>query len=140
MSHLLSLIQALAPLDSSAVVSEVSIADPFYEQRHNLLRFRLATASGKSVEGLLHLQICEVSPRPAWLAINGCRIDRRIGERYSIIFSANDRQTTIEDPTPEVVKRFALLVRRRDSILMAEDRDRIRQRINWYRQILDQLK
>src|SRR5207248_2128203 len=33
-SHLLSVIQAVAPIDSSAVVREVSIADPFYEHRH----------------------------------------------------------------------------------------------------------
>jgi len=139
-SHLLSIIQAVAPFDSSAVVKEVSIADPLYEQRHNLLRFGIAAASGKRVEGLLHLQICEVTPRPAWLAINGCRIDRQIGEGYSFIFSANGRQATIEDPTPEVVKRFALLVRNRDSVLMEEDCDRIRQRLKWYRQILGELK
>jgi hypothetical protein len=138
-SHLLSVIQAIAPLDSSAVVSEVSVADPSYRETHNLLRFRLV-APEKSVEGLLHLQICEVRPRPAWLAINGRRIDRQIRQGYSIAFSANSMEVAIEDPVAEVVKHFGLLVRSRDSVLMDRDRDRIRQRLKWYRQILDKLE
>jgi hypothetical protein len=138
-SHLLSVVQAIAPLDSTAVVSEVSVADPSFEERHNLLRFQLV-GPGKTVEGLVHLQICGVSPRPAWLAINGCRMDRQIRQGYSIAFSANDTEVVIADPMKEVVKRFARLVRSRDSILMDDDRDRIRQRLEWYRQILDKLE
>jgi hypothetical protein len=137
-SHLLSVIQAITPVDSSAVAREVSIADPYYKERHNLVRFDLA-APGKTVEGLLHLEI-GTEPRPAWLAINGRRIDRQIREGYSIVFSANGREVTIADPTKEVVKRFALLVRSCDSVLMEEECDRIRQRLNWYRQILDKLE
>jgi hypothetical protein len=139
-SHLISVIQAVAAVDSNAAIGEVSIADSSYEQRHNLLRFRIAAAPGKTVEGLLHLQICEAPPRPAWLAINGRRIDRQIGEGYSIVFSANGREVTIADPTKELVKRFALLVRSRDSVLMEEEYGRIRQRLKWYRQILKKLE
>jgi hypothetical protein len=138
-SHLLSVVQAIVPLDSSAVVSEVSVADPSYKGRHNRLHFRLV-APGKSVEGLLHLQLCAVAPRPAWLAINGCRIDRQVRQGYSIAFSANGTEVAIEDPVTEVVKHFARLVRSRDSVLMDRDRDRIRQRLKWYRQILDKLE
>src|SRR5437868_347831 len=138
-SHLLSVIQAIAPLDSTAVVTEVSLADPFYEKEDNFLQFRLST-SGKTVEGALHLKICTVPPRPAWLAINGRRIDRRVGQGYSITFFANDRQVTIEDPTRKLVKHFARLVRSRDSMLIDHERDRISQRLRWYRQILNQLE
>jgi GFO/IDH/MocA oxidoreductase family protein len=139
-SHLLSLIQAVAPVDSNAVVSEVSIADPFYKKTHNLLHFRIAAAPGKTVEGMLHLEICPVGPRPAWLAINGRRIDRSVGPGYTITFSANSTEVAAADPMKELVKRFALLVRSRDSVLIEEDCDRIRQRHQWYRQILDKLR
>lgn len=140
LSHLLSVIQAVAPVDPSAVVSEVSIADPSYKRTHNLLRFRIAAAPGKTVEGLLHLEICPVGPRPAWLAINGRRIDRSVRPGYTIVFSANNTEVAIADPMKELVKHFALLVRSRDSVLMEEDCDRIRQRLKWYRQILDKLE
>ena len=139
-SHLLSVIQTVAPVDSGAVVSEVSIADPSYEQTRNLLRFRIAAAPGKTVEGLLHLEICAVSPRPAWLAINGRRIDRHVRAGYAMVFSANSTEVSIADPMKELVKHFALLVRSRDSALMDNDRDRIRQRLKWYRQILEKLE
>ena len=138
-SHLLSVIQAVAPFDSNAVVSEAGVADPSYKARHNILRFQLA-GPGKTVEGLLHLEICEAPPGPAWLAINGCRIDRHVRQGYSIAFSANGTDVAIEDPMKQVVKRFTLLVRSRDSALMDCDRDRIRQRLKWYRQILDKLE
>jgi hypothetical protein len=138
-SHLLSVIQAVAPVDSSAIVSEVSIADPSYEQTHNLLRFGIA-APGKTVEGLLHLEICAVPPRPAWLAINGRRIDRHVRAGYSIVFSANSTEVAIADPTKELVKHFALLVRSGNPVLLDNDRDRIRQRLKWYRQILNRLE
>jgi hypothetical protein len=139
-SHLLSVIQTVASVDSGAVVSEVTIADPSYKQRHNVLRFCITAASGKTVEGLLHLGTAVVGPRPAWLAINGRRIDRHVRPGYAIAFSANGMEVAIADPTKELVQRFALLVRSRDSVLMAEDWDRIRQRLNWYRQILDKLE
>lgn len=136
-SHLLSVVQAV--FDSSAVVSDVSLADPSYKETRNLLRFRLV-GRNKTVDGLLHLEICATVPRPAWLAINGCRMDRRVGEGYSIVFAANGREVAIADPTKELVKHFALLVRNQDSVLIDQDRDRIRQRLEWFRQIMDKLK
>jgi hypothetical protein len=139
LSHLLSVIQEVTPLDCNAVVTEVSIADPSYKERHSVLRFHLV-APEKSVAAVLHLQICEAPPRPAWLAINGRRIDRKVGKEYSIAFSANGMEVPIEDPVTQVVKRFALLVRNRDRVLIDHDHDRIRQRLNWYLQILAELK
>ena len=138
-SHLLSIIQAVALFDCSAAVSEVSIADPSYKERRNLLRIRLA-APGKTVDGLLHLDICATVPRPAWLAINGRRIDRQVRQGYSIALSAKGREVAIEDPMRQLVKHFAGLVRSRDSGLMDHDRERIRQRLEWYRQILSKLE
>jgi hypothetical protein len=137
-SHLLSVIQAVAPVDPNTVVTEASVADPSYKKTHNRLRFQLV-GPGKAVEALLHLEFCPAPPRPAWLAINSCRIDRQIRQEYSIAFSANGMDVAIEDPVKQVVKRFTLLVRSRDSALMDYDRDRIRQRLGWYQAILSKL-
>jgi hypothetical protein len=138
-SHLLSVIQAIAAVDFGGAVSEVSVGDPLFRNIRNLLQFRLV-GPGKTVEGLLHLEICAAVPRPSWLAINGRRIDRQLGQGYSIGFSANGRGVAIEDPMKQVVKHFALLVRGRDSVLIDDDCNRIRQRLEWYRQILNRLQ
>jgi predicted dehydrogenase len=138
-SHLLSVIQAVGALDPAAVVTDVHLDDPTYTGTHNVLRFRLA-GPGRTVEGALHLEICVAPPRPAWLAIDGRRMDRRVGEGHSIAFSGNNREVTIGDPMKELVKHFALLVRSRDPVLVDLDLDLVRQRLDWYRQILGKLE
>lgn len=138
-SHLLSVIQATAAVDFDGALSEVSMGDPLFRNSRNLLQVRLV-GPGKTVEGLLHLEILAAMPRPSWLAINGRRIDRRLGRGYSIGFSAKGREVAIEDPMKQVVKHFALLVRGRDSVLIDDDCNRIRQRLEWYRQILKRLQ
>jgi hypothetical protein len=84
-------------------------------------------------------KFCAAAPRPAWLAINGRRIDRRIGQNYSIAFAADGSKATIEDPVHQMVKRFAALMRSRDPFLMECERNVMRQRLEWHRQILTQL-
>ena len=138
-SHLLSVIQAVVAVDPNTVVRDVRLDNPAFEGTHNVLRFRLA-GPGKTVEGVLHLEICVAPPRPVWLAIDGRRMDRRVREGYSIAFSANGREVSIGDPVKELVKRFALLVRSRDPDLMDFDRDLVRLRLGWYRQILGKLE
>jgi predicted dehydrogenase len=136
-SHLLSVVQGV--FDSNAVVSDVTVADPSYKEDYNELRFRLVGPE-KSLEGVLHLRICTTAPRPAWLAINGCRIDRQVRQGYSLAFTANGKEAVIGDPTRDVVQHFASLVRSRDSVLMNCEHDRIRQRLEWYRQIMNKLE
>ncbi len=138
-SHLLSVIQAVATVPSNAAVTEVSVVDPSYRNTHNCVHFRLV-APGRTIEGLLHLDIHAVMPRAAWLAVNGFRIDRQVGPGYSIAFAANGKKVPVEDPVERVVKRFALLVRSRDAALIDDDCDRIRQRLDWYRRIMDKLE
>jgi hypothetical protein len=138
-SHLLSVIQAVAVVDPGTVVTDVRLHDANLEGTHNVLHFRLA-GPGRTVEGVLHLDICVSPPRPAWLAIDGRRMDRRILEGHQVAFLANGREVVIGDPVKELVKRFALLVRSRDSVLVDFDRDLVRQRLEWYRQILGKLK
>jgi hypothetical protein len=138
-SHVLSVIQAVAPINSGAVVTEVCVSDPTYTKAENLLQFRLM-GEVTSIEGLLHMKVCPSPPRPAWLSINGCRMDRHVQPGYAIAFSGNSREVTIEDPTRKLVRHFARLVRSRDCSLLDHDRDQIAQRLEWYRQILNRLE
>jgi hypothetical protein len=139
-SHLLSLIQAVGSLDPEAAVTDASIADLSFQQSKNLLKFCITSASGNFAEGLLHLNVCPVAPRPAWLAINGRRMDRHVRSGYEIAFSASGREVTIPDPTKELFKHFTVFVLGRDPVLIIEECDRIRQRLNWYRQIMARLE
>jgi hypothetical protein len=55
-------------------------------------------------------------------------------------FSANNREVPIEDPMEQVVKRFARLMRSRDPVLVSQEHDDVRLRLQWYRRILDSLE
>jgi hypothetical protein len=138
-SHLLSVIQAIVAVDPCTVVTDVRIDDPAHKGTHNVLRFRLA-GPGRTVVGVLYLEICVAPPRPAWLAIDGRRMDRQVREGHSIAFSANNGEVVISDPVKESVNRFALLMRSRDPVLMDFERDLVRQRLEWYQQIMDKLE
>lgn len=139
LSHLLSMIPAVVPIGPGAVVRDVSLDDPSCEQDRNVLHFEVASPT-QTVEALLYLDLCAAPPRPAWFAIDGRRIDRRIGELYSINFFANGREVAVSDPVNELVKRFAALMRTRNKVSMDFERDLVRQRLDWYRQILGELK
>jgi hypothetical protein len=135
--HLLSVIQAI---DSTgdATVEDVEIDDPRCERTDNTLHFRLH-GRAKTVLAKLHLNLCVDPPRPAWLAINGRRIDRHVGEDYSITFSANGAKVAIFDPVRQLVRSFSQLVRNRDGVVLSLEHNLIRQRLVWYGQLLSQL-
>jgi len=138
LSHLLSVIQAIGVVDPDAIATDVRIDDPTFERTRNVLRFRLA-GSSRTVEGAFYLEICEAPPRPAWLAIDGLRIDRQVGKGHSMAFSADGKEVTIDDPMKQLIARFASMVRDRDPALVDSQRELVRQRLQWYRQILRQL-
>ncbi len=136
--HLLSVIQATGTVDSEAAVDDVLLDDPSLERSRNVLRFRLV-GPRKTVDAALHLKICTRTPRPAWLAINGRRMDRRIGADYQMFFAANGHEVSISDPTSQLVGRFARLTSERDLTVMEVEREQVRVRLQWYRQILERL-
>ena len=109
LSHVLSVVQALVPIDGAAGATAVTQSDPGPAATANVLRFQLAGATGPvAVE--LHLQQCPAQPRPAWLAVNGCRMDRRIGAGYAQSFVAGDKSVPVADPLHSLVYRFASLL------------------------------
>lgn len=108
LSHVLSVVQALGCTGPDTVVSDVRTTDPGPQAERNVVSFSLAgTAGAVAVE--LHLEHCPQQPRPAWIAVDGLRIDRRIGAGYVQSFVTPDgRARNVGDPLHELVYRFAL--------------------------------
>ncbi|MBL8754827.1 MAG: Gfo/Idh/MocA family oxidoreductase [Planctomycetes bacterium] len=105
LSHLLSVLQALVPLPPDTMPSSVRQRDRDPAAVQNEVAFAVRGAAGP-VEVSLHLQVVPSQPRPAWLAVNGCRIDRRIGAGYAISFATPDgRSMNVRDPLQELVYR-----------------------------------
>ena len=119
LSHVLSVVQALAAVDAAAGVRAVRQTDPGPLALANVLTFELVGAHGPvAVE--LHLKNCPQQPRPAWLAVNGCRIDRQIGAGYAQSFVADNKSVPTPDPLHALVYRFV-------SLLQATDLERTRE-------------
>lgn len=58
------------------------------------------------IDACLHLAQCVEQPRPAWVAVDGRRIDRKIGPGYSISFEGGGREVPVEDPLFSLVREF----------------------------------
>lgn len=107
LSHVLSLLQALAPLASDVRAVDVRAAPFAADCRRNVVAFRVVDGSGVDVALELHLECCPQQPRPAWFAIDGVRFDRRIGDGYAISFATDDgRAANVEDPLSRLVYGF----------------------------------
>lgn len=58
------------------------------------------------VDARLNLAQCVEQPRPAWLSVDGRRIDRRIGPGYTISFVGGGREIAVVDPLQSMVGGF----------------------------------
>lgn len=135
LSHLLSLVQALAPVAATTRVLEVSLADPALHAPRNLLRLRLGGA-GVDLVAELHLELCPAPPRPAWLAVDGRRMDRRVGSDYAFTFVGNGGEVPVADPMAALVAEFVALVRRPRPESVARCHAAVRERLRLYREVL----
>jgi predicted dehydrogenase len=102
LSHLLSVVQALAPGDLA--LTRVVLADP-PEAPQNVLQLGFAGAAGP-IAVTLRLVPGPAQPRPAWLSVDGCRMDRRIGENYALSFTDGARAVSVDDPMAALVYGF----------------------------------
>jgi hypothetical protein len=103
LSHVLSVVQALVELRADCTPTRVRQSDGSAAAAANEVTFELAGAAGP-IDVALHLRQMPGQPRPAWLAVNGCRIDRRLGADYSHAFVAADgRAVNVRDPLHALV-------------------------------------
>src|SRR5262249_56412461 len=105
-SHVLRLAQGVLPADSGLRLLDCALEDPRCAGDRNVLGARLAWTGGELALAL-QLQVCPAQPRPAWLSIDGRRMDRRIGRDYSIGFAADGREVDAPDPLTQSVAAFA---------------------------------
>lgn len=106
LSHVLSLVQAVAALGPDAEVQNVTQSDASADAQSNTVRFDVVGGT-ENVAVALHLQCCPQQPRPAWFAIDGHRVDRKLGENYAISFVSEDGRTAnVQDPLAQLVYGF----------------------------------
>jgi hypothetical protein len=103
LSHVLSVVQALVPLPADALPRDVRQSDAGAGALRNEVAFSLPGPAG-SIDVSLHLEVTPDPPRPAWLALDGCRADRRLGPDYSHAFvGADGRAVNVQDPLHQLV-------------------------------------
>jgi len=118
LSHILSVVQQLVVLGPETAIASLRQSNAARDAEVNVVAFDLRdTRAAIAME--LHLRRWPEQPRPAWIAVNGLRIDRRIGPDYSQSFAAPDgRAMNVRDPLHQLVYRFV-------AQLEAKDRERI---------------
>jgi hypothetical protein len=118
LSHALSMAMAVAPMPHDARPSAVRQTDGGPSATVNLVTFTLPATTGP-IAVTLHLQHCAEPPRPAWFAVDGCRLDRRLGVDYAQSFVRPDGVgMLVQDPLHQLVYGFVAL-------LQAPNRERI---------------
>lgn len=106
LSHLLSLVQELAPVGEATVVADASFSTRDPEAEHMEVELRLGDPAFE-MRARLVMRRCVEQPRPAWVAVDGARMDREIDMRnYSISFRSGARRVSVEDPSAVLVGRF----------------------------------
>lgn len=131
LSHLLSVVQALWSPGPGCEVAESAAwrggEDPFaFTLREGKARVRCE----------LHLRPCREQPRPAWVEVDGRRMDREIGPGYAWSFGAGGRSVPVEDPLRQVVYGFAALLGGIDHDRIRAELAAIRTRLRLYGDLL----
>jgi predicted dehydrogenase len=149
LSHLLSVVQALLPDDAELQLraaahdarSPAATADVVrlsFDWRAAAADARCGAPAGlptgppTGLTAELHLQVCPQPPRPAWLAVDGVRMDRQIGPDHAIAFAAAARTLAIADPMDQLVAAFAAALARPEPLAAARESRRIDARLRCY--------
>lgn len=111
--HLLSVAQAVAQRPADLELQHADLDVRGESARRCTLRLGLRDA-GATLMAELHLEHCATQPRPAWLAVDGRRIDRRIGAGYAIAFAGGGRELAVADPLQQLVDAFVADLRAGD--------------------------
>ncbi len=137
LSHLLSLVQALVPVDETTVLRGVEFTTHATEAASQAVTMELEGPMPSLVARLLLDHRLE-QPRPAWLAVNGRRMDREIElPGYKISFTDGDRSIPVSDPAAALVYCFVQFLIDPDEQRIRKTSDDIRQRARLYASVLD---
>lgn len=134
-SHLISVIQAVAPVDGSTVVERAEWSDRSEASVSTALHAQLRTGE-VVVDVRFDLEQVPQQPRPAWIEIDGVRVDRSVDPEagYQMALTGPDRiARPVGDPMKKLVYRFAQLCGVADDSRVALERLRIRHRAPLYR-------
>jgi hypothetical protein len=134
LSHLLSLAQAVGRVDADTIADSVSCDRPSFSAP-NVIRAHLRGPQ-LDLRLALYLDPSPNPPRPAWLEIDGARVDRRIAPGHTFSFSGNGREVPVSDPMQRLVFRFAESLRSPNPSCIAVEGEAVRQRLRLYRDIL----
>ncbi|MFN7589409.1 MAG: Gfo/Idh/MocA family oxidoreductase [Planctomycetota bacterium] len=139
LSHVLSVLQALVPLPPDVPLLDVSQSDAGPAATHNVVRFAVRGPAGR-VDVSLHLTQCPAQPRPAWIDVDGARIDRQLGPNYDQSFVRPDGQgEPVEDPLHQLVYGFFTDLRAGTRDRTEAHADAILLRLHLYADLLQQL-
>ena len=137
LSHFVSVIQDLVAVDSSTRIADLQLRGAGPESERIEIDLRLESPF-PGLQSTLYLARCATQPRPAWVAVNGKRVERRIDSRdYSISFWAGGRSHSLEDPLAALVRVFVQLLREPSLDRARAESSAIRERARLYRTILD---
>ena len=103
--HLLSMAWALAALEPGQELALESARGVGVRDGAMAIEATFVGTHGR-IDTCLHLAQCVEQPRPAWVAVDGRRIDRKIGPGYSISFEGGGREIPVEDPLFSLVGQF----------------------------------
>jgi hypothetical protein len=129
--HLISVAQAAAGAPVKLLSAELDHDSPTATEC--VLGTKLGYTGGE-LSAELYVRHCKKPPRPAWLAIDGRRLDRRIGPGYAIEFVAGGLVLPIVDPLQQLVDRFVAAVQKPKSV--APQHRTIAERLSLYGEIL----
>lgn len=139
LSHVLSVLQALVPLAAATRAERVTQADPSPTATRNTVGFEVRGPAG-TTEVRLDLTHSPVQPRPAWLDVDGARIDRRIGPDYTQSFVRPDgRAEPVQDPLRQLVYGFFTDLHAGNRDRTEAHADAILLRLRLYADVLQQL-
>ena len=139
LSHFLSVLQALVSVDGDTRIRDLEFAGRGGPVDGFDLSLRLE-GQGVQLQGDLILRHCLEQPRPAWIEVDGARVERQIRlPDYQISLVAGDRKLSVDDPLAALVYGFSQCVREAACERVRIESVAIQERARLYQQIIEAL-
>ena len=137
LSHLLSVLQMLVAIGGETRLGRVAFSGLQPDATRGTVELELESPFPR-LRSSLYLERCATQPRPAWVAVDGRRVERQIDmSDYSMSLCSEDQSMAIEDPLTLLVRDFVHNLREPDLDRVRAESDLIRQRARIYGAVLD---